>query len=100
MLLVFACTAFDQQQPVSGSADSPPYLHSSDPIDRQHVSSLLLIRVGAHDLGTALDRWHRIPRQTWLCSRCTGGCMDDEFHMVFDCLFILNGNASVCCMSS
>lgn len=37
----FACASSDQQQSAGLSADSPAYLHSSEPINRQRIGFLL-----------------------------------------------------------
>jgi hypothetical protein len=48
--------------------------------------------LGAHNLriATATDCWQQagyasLPRQHWVCCRCTSGTVEDEVHMVFEC---------------
>ena len=54
-------------------------------IHSAHATSLLRLRLGAHDLGIAAGRWAGVARQDRLCGRCNAGLPDDEFHMVFEC---------------
>ncbi len=46
---------------------------------------LVRFRVGAHNLRNVTGRWERMPRQQRICERCAEGCVEDEFHLTFEC---------------
>ena len=44
--------------------------------------------MGCHSSNLAIKtgRWHGTPRMQRLCHRCPQGALDDERHLVFECL--------------
>jgi hypothetical protein len=57
-------------------------------LKRSHLLALLRFRLGAHDLRVVSGKWERhngLPRSLRLCERCSQHCVEDEYHMVFDC---------------
>ena len=62
--------------------------HLTAGVCRPHLLNLLRFRLGAHDLRVASGKWERggsLHRSDRLCERCTQGCVEDEFHLVFEC---------------
>jgi len=54
------------------------------------ASSSARFWVGTHDLRVVTSRWERscgiIARAARVCERCTDNVVEDEYHMVFECL--------------
>ena len=62
--------------------------HSLGGLNRSHLLSLLRFRLGAHDLRVSTGRWEGrcgVPRPQRLCERCSKQCVEDEYHMIFEC---------------
>jgi hypothetical protein len=62
--------------------------HSLGGLKRSHLPTLLQFWLGAHDLGVMSGRWEQHygqPRSPCLPERCSQHCVEDEYHMVFEC---------------
>jgi hypothetical protein len=86
----FASTSFNDLDMTKPQSWCPAYVHATAGLNKAHLASLMRFRLGAHDLRVATGRWERVdgrelPRQQRLCSACTAGQVEDEFHMVFEC---------------
>ena len=77
---------------------SPAHVAHTAGIHTAHLASLLRFRLGAHDLGVAVGRWHGVSRADRMCNRCSLGCIDDEFHMVFECTHYNSARAQFTCL--
>jgi hypothetical protein len=83
----FASVPFPElhSEPASNWTSS---FHSLGGLNRSHLLSLLRFRLGAHDLRVVSGRWEGrfgVPRPQRLCERCSEQCVEDEYHMVFEC---------------
>jgi hypothetical protein len=59
--------------------------HDVGGLSKAHMFDLLRFRVGAHSLRNVTGRWERTARQMRVCERCVDNCVEDEFHVVFEC---------------
>ena len=65
-----------------------PYLVVSPFLSRMDAvgKSIIKFRLGSHKLKIETGRWTNTPRELRLCSTCNQ--LEDEFHIVFDCVEI------------
>ena len=52
----------------------PAHIAHTAGIHTAHLASLLCFRLGAHDLGVAVGRWHGVSRADRMCNWCSLGC--------------------------
>jgi hypothetical protein len=85
----FASEPFHELQPEhAASWNDNSSFHSVGGLRRPHLVSLLRFRLGAHDLRVVSGRWENrigVPRSQRLCERCSQHCVEDEYHMLFEC---------------
>ena len=51
-----------------------------------NMRTLIRFRVGAHKLQVVVGAWVGVPRNHRICKCCNMNIVEDEFHMVFECL--------------
>ena len=61
------------------------HFHEMGGLNKACMIELVRFRVGAHNLRNVTGRWERMPRQQRICERCVDGCVEDEFHLTFEC---------------
>lgn len=76
-----AYTAWMTDSPASPA----PYVETCDPIDTDCLLSLILFRLGAHNLRVSTGRWEGVPREDRLCCKCHQHAVEDEHHVLFVC---------------
>lgn len=83
----FASSSFHDLH-AEAAADWCSAFHSVGGLNKSHLYSLLRFRLGAHDLRVATGRWegrNGLPRPRRRCERCCQECVEDEYHLVFEC---------------
>lgn len=64
--------------------DRPGYLFLR--LGHRQMYTFIRFKLGCHHLAIVTGRWHGVPRADRLCRRCDAGALDDERHLVFECL--------------
>jgi hypothetical protein len=85
----FASEPFHDLQPEQAASwNDNSSFHCVGGLRRPHLISLIRFRLGAHDLRVVSGRWENrngVPRSQHLCERCSQHCVEDEYHMLFEC---------------
>lgn len=65
----------------------PRYVCHTGGVPFEQVKSLMRLRTGAHHLAIETGRWQGLNRDERLCTKCNGGVVEDELHVLFECPF-------------